>query len=48
MKIEYLVLAPIVIKNIHEGSIYLSYDKKEDAEKQSENGKFQIIKLESK
>ncbi len=52
MKIEYLVLRPIVL-NIHKkGSIYLSYDKKEDAEedakKNSKNGKCQIIVLESK
>lgn len=50
---QYLVLKPVIleihklqIKNIHEnGSIYLSYNKKEDAEKASKNGKYPIYEL---
>lgn len=50
---QYLVLKPVIleiyklqIKNIHKnGSIYLSYNKKEDAEKASKNGKYPIYEL---
>jgi hypothetical protein len=52
---EYLVLKPVVLKiegltvaNFHEkGSIYLSYAKKSDAEKESKNGKYPIYELEA-
>lgn len=50
---QYLVLKPVIleiykpqIEIIHKnGSIYLSYNKKEDAEKASENGKYPIYEL---
>lgn len=50
---QYLVLKPVIleidklqIKNLHEnGNIYLSYNKKEDAEKASQNGKYRIYEL---
>lgn len=50
---QYLVLKPVIlgidklqIKNLHEnGNIFLSYNKKEDAEKASQNGKYRIYEL---
>ena len=53
---QYLVLKPVIlevsgekIKDIHKnGKIFLSYYKKEDAEKKSENGKYPIYELEVK
>lgn len=53
---QYLVLKPVllqveglVVRNMHEkGSIYLSYDKKSDAKKASENGKYPIYELEQR
>ncbi len=56
MKDLYLVLKPMTLKiegllieNFHEnGEIYLSYNKKKDAKKASEGGKYQILVLTQK
>lgn len=52
---QYLVLKPVSFKagriemELHEkGRIFLSYNKKKDAEKASENGKYQILALGEK
>ena len=49
---QYLVLKPVSFKiskieiELHEkGCIFLSYNKKEDAEEASKNGKYPIIEL---
>lgn len=51
--IEYLVLKPVVIEYTNgstlkhdKGSIYLSYESREEAEEASKNGKYPIYELE--
>ena len=48
LKSESFEISGIKVNLHKKGRIFLSYNKKEDAEKASENGKYQIIAVESK
>lgn len=49
-KIQYLVLCPMAIEFPYfekpDGSIFIAYNTKEEAEKYSEGGKFPIYEIE--